>query len=148
MKTSIFYFFQVRPLSFGMLSMYFSQDVCGLPLDLLLLDLGVSLPWFSRLIKRPNHLNLSVCMVSMIGLILINSSYIYRHFVLCLFWLLPLLISGRSSAAVILLFSVFFSIQDSCPYNSISLRMVMCIRSLAFLGTCWSFNRLYIIPTF
>ena len=32
-------------------------------------------------------------------------------------------------AAVILLFSFFVSIQDSCPYNSIGLRMVMWIRS-------------------
>ena len=38
------------------------------------------------------------------------------------------------STAVILLFNFVVSIQDPCPYNSIGLRMVMCIRSFAFLG--------------
>ena len=95
------------------------------------------------------------------------SLYQSLHFHICqhyvLFWLLPLPISALSymsalrtllvtpftnlctfiSAAVILPFAFFVSIQDSCPYNSVGLRMVMCIRGFAFLGTCR-----YIIPTF
>ena len=46
-----------------MLSMYFSQDVRGLPLGLLLLDLGLSLWWSSHLVSvhdQPILIGLSV----------------------------------------------------------------------------------------
>ena len=115
-----------------MVSMYFREDVRGLPLGLFPFTFRCrtifAVVSSSRLITCPNHLNWSVCMVSMIGFIL-NSSY-NRHSVLCLFLVTPLTnLRTFISAAVILLFSFLVSIQYSCPYNSIGLRMVMWIRS-------------------
>ena len=78
----------------------------------------------SRLITWPNHLNWSVCMVPMIGFLHIPCLFPFTNH------------STFISAAVILLFSFFVSTQDSCPYNSIGLRMVLCIRRFALLGTC------------
>ena len=70
--------FRVVPLSLRMLPMYFIQDVRGLPLGLFPFTFRFSTFFAvvssSRLITWPNHLNWSVCIVSMIGLIL-NSSY-------------------------------------------------------------------------
>ena len=60
----------------------------------------------------------------MIGLIL-NSSYMSALRTLFLLVTPFTNFSTFMSAAVILLFTFFVSIHDSCPYNSISLRMVM-----------------------
>ena len=95
----------------------------------------------------PNHLNWSVCIVSMIGLIL-NSSYMSALRIMSILVTPFTNLNTFISAAVILLFNFFVNIQDSCPYNSIGLIMVMCIRSLALFGICRSFNRRYILPTF
>ena len=66
-------------------------------------------------------------MVSMIGLIL-NSSFMSALHTLSLLVTPFTNISTFISAAVILLLSVFVSIQDSCPYSSIGLVLVMRIR--------------------
>ena len=104
--------------------MYFSQDVRGLPLGLFPFTFR-SRTFFvvvfsSHLFTWPNHLiiGLSVCMVSMNGLIL-NSSYMSALRSLSLLVTPFTNLSTFMSAAVISLFSFFVSIQDSCLWRAV-----------------------------